>query len=199
MKKVNEVFFGEHGLTSTSANHLANIAQEKIVSNEAKLKNLNFVTTTVDIVGSPENSGKIINKGYDETRLSEVRGLLSEIADINAFCAWIREAIKAKETELNDATTKSYEDWLKENSLENDRPEFVGDATNDDVMAEMTVKERNEYFHLEATAATIGKYRELNAKFKEWKIKECERISQLKIVIPMELQPIYDALCELEK
>ena len=29
MKKVNEVFFGEHGLTSTSANHLANIAQEK--------------------------------------------------------------------------------------------------------------------------------------------------------------------------
>ena len=78
MKKVNEVFFGEHGLTSTSANHLANIAQEKIVSNEAKLKNLNFVTTTVDIVGSPENSGKVINKGYDETRLSEVRGLLSE-------------------------------------------------------------------------------------------------------------------------
>ena len=102
MKKVNEVFFGEHGLTSTSANHLANIAQEKIVSNEAKLKNLNFVTTTVDIVGSPENSGKVINKGYDETRLSEVRGLLSEIADMNAFCAWIREAIKAKETELND-------------------------------------------------------------------------------------------------
>ena len=37
MKKVNEVFFGEHGLTSTSANHLANIAQEKIVSNEAQL------------------------------------------------------------------------------------------------------------------------------------------------------------------
>ncbi len=26
MKKVNEVFFGEHGLTSTSANHLANFA-----------------------------------------------------------------------------------------------------------------------------------------------------------------------------
>ena len=60
MKKVNEVFFGNHGLTSTSANHLANIAKEKIVSNEAKLKNLNFVTTTVDIVGSPADSGKTI-------------------------------------------------------------------------------------------------------------------------------------------
>ena len=48
MKKVNEVFFGNHGLTSSSANYMANIAKEKILSNEAKLKNLNFVTTTVD-------------------------------------------------------------------------------------------------------------------------------------------------------
>lgn len=146
MKKVNEVFFGEHGLTSTSANHLANIAQEKIVSNEAKLKNLNFVTTTVDIAGSPENSGKVINKGYDEERLSEVRSLLSEIADMNAFCAWIREAIRAKETELNDATMKNYEEWLKENDLENDRPEAMDDVTADDIKAEMTVKERTSTF-----------------------------------------------------
>ena len=89
MKKVNEVFFGKHGLTSTSANHLANIAKEKIVSNEAKLKNLNFVTTTVDIVGSPADSGKTISRGYQEKELAEVRTLLSEIADMNAFCAWI--------------------------------------------------------------------------------------------------------------
>ena len=115
MKKVNEVFFGEHGLTSTSANHLANIAQEKIVSNEAKLKNLNFVTTTVDIVGSPADSGKVISKGYDEKQLGEIRNLISEIADMNAFCAWIREAIRAKESELEDVTDMSYEKWLEEN------------------------------------------------------------------------------------
>lgn len=295
MKKVNEVFFGEHGLTSTSANHLANIAQEKIVSNEAKLKNLNFVTTTVDIVGSPADSGKVISKGYDEKQLGEIRNLISEIADMNAFCAWIREAIRAKEEELEDVTDMSYEKWLEENGLENERPTPKDDITSDDIKAEMTIKERNEYFHLEAIAATIGKYihkdgiysaarkelhnrlmrpfstegtgtetliyqhtpsidqqkvedlffelqkwhraneaklnqikysirqklaqqnleisqqnrsemeeynikfRELNARFKEWKIKERMRISQLKIVIPLELQPTYDALCELEK
>ena len=295
MKKVNEVFFGEHGLTSTSANHLANIAQEKIVSNEAKLRNLNFVTTTVDIVGSPADSGKVINKGYDEAQLGEIRGLLAEIADMNAFCAWIREAIRAKDSELEDVTDMSYEEWLKENNLENERPVLEDDVTIDDIKAEMNIKERNEYFHLEAIAATIGKYihkdgiysaarqelhnrlmkpystegtgketliyqhtpsldqqkvedlffdlqkwhrtneaslnrikynirqkvaqrnmeksqqfrsemeeyniqfRKLNAQFKEWKIKECERISQLKIVIPQELQTIYDNLCELEK
>ena len=269
MKKVNEVFFGEHGLTSTSANHLANIAQEKIVSNEAKLRNLNFVTTTVDIVGSPADSGKVINKGYDEAQLGEIRGLLAEIADMNAFCAWIREAIRAKDTELEDVTEMGYEEWLKENNLENERPVPEDDVTIDDIKAEMNIKERNEYFHLEAIAATIGKYihkdgiysaarqelhnrlmkpystegtgketliyqhtpsidqqkvedlffdlqkwhrtneaslnrikyniqfRKMNAQFKEWKIKECERISQLKIVIPQELQTIYDNLCEL--
>ena len=295
MKKVNEVFFGEHGLTSTSANHLANIAQEKIVSNEAKLRNLNFVTTTVDIVGSPADSGKVINKGYDEAQLGEIRGLLVEIADMNAFCAWIREAIRAKDTELEDVTEMGYEEWLKENNLENERPVPEDDVTIDDIKAEMNIKERNEYFHLEAIAATIGKYihkdgiysaarqelhnrlmkpystegagketliyqhtpsldqqkvedlffdlqkwhrtneaslnrikynirqkvaqrnmeksqqyrsemeeyniqfRKMNAQFKEWKIKECERISQLKIVIPQELQTIYDNLCELER
>jgi len=295
MKKVNEVFFDKHGLTSTSANHLANIAQEKIVSNEAKLKNLNFVTTTVDIVGSPADSGKVINKGYDEAQLDEVSSLIAEIADMNAFCAWIREAIRAKDTELDNITNMSYEEWLEMNGLENKRPTPEDDVTTDDIKAEMSIKERNDYFHLEAIAATIGKYihkdgiysaarkelhnslmkpfstegsgketliyqhtpsidqqkvedlffelqkwhrateaslnqikydikqkmaqknleisqknrnemeeynikfRELNSQFKDWKIKERMRISQLKIVIPTKLQPIYDNLCELEK
>ena len=158
MKKVNEVFFGNHGLTSTSANHLANIAKEKIVSNEAKLKNLNFVTTTVDIVGSPADSGKTISRGYQEKELAEVRTLLSEIADMNAFCAWIREAIKAKEAEIKDVTERSFDDWLQENDLSLERPVLADKPTEDDILEELNIRERNEYLQLEATAATIGKY-----------------------------------------
>ena len=33
MKECNKVFFGEKGLTQTSANHLANIAKETVESN----------------------------------------------------------------------------------------------------------------------------------------------------------------------
>ena len=40
MGKINEVFFSEHGLTSTSASHLADLAQEVIAGNETKLKNM---------------------------------------------------------------------------------------------------------------------------------------------------------------
>ena len=290
MKKVNEVFFGNHGLTSTSANHLANIAKEKIVSNEAKLKNLNFVTTTVDIVGSPADSGKTISRGYHEEELAEVRTLLSEIADMNAFCAWIREAIKAKEAEIKNVTERDFDDWLKENGLRLERPTTGVKPTEDDIIEEMNIRERFEYLQLEATAATIGKYihpdgvfsnareelhnrimkpystegtgketliysyvpsidqqkvddlffdlqkwhrtneqhldikrkldkksivqknqeenaleayhveyQEYRSKFKAWQIKESERLSLMKIVIPDDLQAIYETVCSLEK
>ena len=298
MQKKNEVFFGKHGITSTSANHLANIAKELIADNEAKLKNITFVTTTIDIVGTA-TPGKAISRGYTEGQLGEVRRLIEEIAAMHAFCAWVREAVKAKEEELELVAGKEYDQWEQEAGLEplestSRRRRYIP-VDEDDIISEMNIRERNEYYRLEAYAAAIGKYihgegalatarealhtavmkpystegtgtetliyqhtpsidqqkveelffdlqkwhraneaqlnrikynirqqvaqrnmeksqqyrsemeeydiqfRKLNAQFKEWKIKECQRISQLKIVIPLELQPTYDALCELEK
>ena len=100
MNNINEIFFDNHGLTSTSASHLADLAQEVIAGNEAKLKNMTFLTTKVDIVGSASESGKTICVGYDGNMLAQVRPLLEEIASMNAFCAWMREAVKAKDKEL---------------------------------------------------------------------------------------------------
>ena len=158
MELINEIFFGEHGLTSTSATHLANIAQETIVSHEEKLKNLNFVTTKVDIVGSSTHSEKTVNIGYDETFLEQIKSVLEEIAEMNAFCAWIREAVKAKDKELNTIDDTDIDTWCEQNGFElakePDRPVKVYES---DVIAEMNVKERNEFYQLEAVAATIGK------------------------------------------
>ena len=66
MQKIKSVFFGEHGITSTSANHLSNLAKELIVAYESKINNLNFVTTRIDIVGSQSIEGKIIQQGLTE-------------------------------------------------------------------------------------------------------------------------------------
>lgn len=46
---------------------------------------MSFITTKVDIVGSLSESGKTVSLGYDEKGLSEVKGLLEEIAEMNAF------------------------------------------------------------------------------------------------------------------
>lgn len=159
MEKVNEIFFSNHGLTSTSAAHLADLAQELIAGNEAKLKNLNFVTTKVDIVGSTADSGKTINMGYDENMLAQVRPLLEEIAIMNAFCAWMREAIKAKKHEIKQVNNRSFEEWCKDNNIEAPvTPQFPEEINPNEIIALLTIKERNQYFYWEATAATIGKY-----------------------------------------
>lgn len=79
MEKVNEVFFSEKGLTSTSASHLADLAQETVLSNEAKLKNMSFITTKVGIVGSLSESGKTVSLGYDEKGLLKLRGCLKKL------------------------------------------------------------------------------------------------------------------------
>ena len=159
MEKINEVFFSEHGLTSTSASHLADLAQEVIAGNEAKLKNMTFLTTKVDIVGSPSESGKTICVGYDGNMLDQVRPLLENIAAMNAFCAWMREAVKAKDRELKQVANFTFEEWCTLQGVEiPSSPSYPKETTETDIIAQMNIKERNRYLQLEAVAATIGKY-----------------------------------------
>ena len=108
MKTRNNLYFGHH---------LAYIAKELIADNEAKLNNLTFVTTTIDIVGSTA-SDKTISRGYTEERLNEVRKLIEEIGSMHAFCAWVREAIKAKEEELDAVKNKDYDQLANEQEFE---------------------------------------------------------------------------------
>ena len=275
MEKVSEVFFSEHGLTSTSASHLADLAQEVIAGNEAKLKNMTFVTTKVDIVGSPSESGKTICVGYDENMLNQVHPLLEDIASMNAFCAWMREAVKAKDKELKRVANFTFEEWCTLQGVEiPSSPSYPKETTGTDIIAQMNIKERNRYLQLEAIAATIGKYihpggqfssarEELQngimkpystdgngkdtliyahvpsvdpqkvedvffeqaekqtlenthqfkqklerekqcymaffTQYKEWQLKEQERISKLKINVPEALQETYDRLSRLEE
>ena len=159
METTNEIFFSEHGLTSTSATHLADIAQEVIAGCEAKLKNLTFVTTKVDIVGSASESGKTVNIGYNEKMLEQVRPLLEEISSMNAFCAWMREAVKAKDKELKRVSSLTFEEWCADKDIEiPTKPKYPEETKETDVISQLNIKERNRYFQLEAVAATIGKY-----------------------------------------
>lgn len=50
MKECNKVFFGEKGLTQTSANHLANIAKETVESNRQALDSVGFVNVNISLL-----------------------------------------------------------------------------------------------------------------------------------------------------
>lgn len=158
MEKINEVFFGEHGITSTSANHLANLAKELIAANDAKLKNLSFVTTKIDIVGSQSQQGKTVTQGVNEAFIQEIKKLLERISEYNAFCAWMREAIKAKEVELDRICSMTFTQWLRDNKIDIKSPDLEVYVDFSDIFEKLNIKERTEYYTLEAIASTIGRY-----------------------------------------
>lgn len=153
MKEINRVFFGEKGITSTSANHLANLAKECMESNRRALEGVGFITSTVRLLNGGEAA--ILTEGRNEQYLSSVPELLKEIAEMNTFCAWMREAIKAKDEELSLIDNANLCDYFE------DLPETPerGIMWNEkDAIATFSIAERMEYYSLEAEAATLGKF-----------------------------------------
>ena len=63
MKDKNKIFFGEKGISSTSANHLANIAKQMVDQENAKLDANCSVNTAVCV----KNAGPIADVAIKNT------------------------------------------------------------------------------------------------------------------------------------
>jgi hypothetical protein len=156
--KSNSVFFSENGLTSTSANHVANLAKEYVQNIEKDLSNTSFINTSVTLIDSNNNVTTSIGK--DATFLEFVETKLNKISEAKSLIAWLREALKAKENlqaELNKLTTS---EWVKmeKNEVYPTFPERDNYMTQDDYYASLNIKDRNRYYMLETQAAVYGKY-----------------------------------------
>lgn len=156
------VFFkkeGEEGvaLTSTSANHIANLAKEYIQSVETLLNNICFFNIEVALVGS--NGANIIQTGGTSEVLNNLQSLLGGVAQAKSLIAWLREGIKAKENLMKDLQNIGLEDWCKENGLAYpEAPKRGHVLTEIEYYASLPIKERNRYYQLETEAAVLGKY-----------------------------------------
>lgn len=148
MKPINEVFFGEKGITSSSANHICNIGKEFIEATHKSLESLNFVTITIsDFMGEKTH---ILQEGIIVSE-EDIMDKLSKVAEIHALSAYLREAIKAKESELQDLKKKEFECSV-------DFPDEPEKFETENALGELSIKERNEYLSLEAEASVIGKF-----------------------------------------
>lgn len=78
-------FFKEQGLTSTSANHIANLAKEAYKELENELASTIFYTTTVSLISSEES--KQLRKGVDSDFLDSVAEKLKKIARLKSLIA----------------------------------------------------------------------------------------------------------------
>ena len=154
----NNVFFTENGLTSTSANHVANLAKEYVQNIEKDLSNTSFINTSVSIIDS--NNDVTISIGKDATFLELIENKLNKISAAKSLIAWLREALKAKEKLQQELNQLSLYDWIKteKNETVPVYPERYDYMTEDDYYASLNIKDRNRYYMLETQAAVYGKY-----------------------------------------
>jgi len=170
MKDTNKIFFGAEGLTQTSANYTANLAKEKVKAMQTKLGGLVLCDTYVQLIGSHDSTQCVVGTTIDE--LEEIPAMLDKIAKHHELIAWLREAIKAKEYESTDANKYGIDDYAKEQGFDSVddmldkagyavpsvRPTMESVITTDELVAQMSLNERNHVYSLEASAAVIGKY-----------------------------------------
>ena len=184
MKEKNKIFFGVKGVTSTSANNIANIAKEVMEESRALLENITFVNCNVGLISS--DVSRLTEKGYDTDELRNIVSSINRVAECNALIAYLREAIKAKEEELSYIEGITTTKFLKIKGIEVADPRNLYNLdlmTEEDAIALLSPQERIDYLILEATAAAIGNRIHPGKSFSEARRKlELKRKEPIKLV-----------------
>lgn len=152
------IFFtsGGRGLTSTSANHIANMAKEMIRTVETRLSALSFCSTSVSLIGSTE--GDILRQGDDDSAVRGIEDELRRVASAKSLIAWLREAIKARERLIAGMEGMTLEEYARAEGTEIPKqPQMTAALTEEDYYAKLSQEERNRYYSLETLAAVLGK------------------------------------------
>lgn len=154
---MNSVFFGNEGMTSTSANYYANIAKEIQEAAAERLNNLRFFNASVAVIGSDNKQLMIAGN----TDLNSIEEDLQIQSSMFTFCAWVREAIKVKEDMQRSVQRLDIEAWAEEQGIELPvQPKYPGsieDSSTKDVIDSWDINKRTRYLRLDTFAAHYGK------------------------------------------
>lgn len=156
--KQDKIFFGEQGLSATSADFIANLAKEMLRKDESKIAGINFVCEQISPFNNPVKSE--ITIGMEEDEVRNIPVIMERIVRLKSLIAWLREAIKAKDRLLKDVENMSIyrEEWAKMGFEEApDPPEGYTLVTKDDYLSKLSVADRSKMFKLQTKAAVLGK------------------------------------------
>lgn len=155
---MNNCYFSNEGMTSTTANYYANIAKELQNAALERLNSVKFYNTSIAVIGSSEK--QVMSEG--NKHLDFVVQDLLTVSSMNAFCAWVREAIKEKEEQQRSTLCMSMDEWAKTMGytmpVSPTAPKNTACYTEQDVINSWDINKRNKYLRCEAFAATFGKY-----------------------------------------
>lgn len=152
-KPIVSPYFWENGLTSTHADTIANRVKHFYEAIESELNSINFVGTKFGLIGTAEADYSVETEGRKSCTAEEFISKLETVAQCKSFIAFLREAIKAK-----DELSKEVQYYVSEELANLERPVPETPIIAEDVIKEMSVKDREHYLSLETHAAVYGKF-----------------------------------------
>lgn len=154
--ETNSVFFGEKGLTSTSAQHIKDMAGHMNENLKEQLRGINFVTEEVKLLGS--ESKELLLKGWDISQLEQVENILDTIANVQSLQAWLGEAIQMKNMLSQYIQKYDFRTWLVDNEFELPETKCVELLTEAEWLDTLDIKTRNKYLTLQTICAVYGQF-----------------------------------------
>ena len=150
------VFFGAGGITTTLASHYAELIKANALSINAEF------SRTAAFHGIMDFKGKEVE--VDLFRTIDLEGLATKEGEMYALSAWLREAVKAKDSLIQYFKTVNYTDLLVEGVLPvftENRPTpksipAMNMLKDEDILGNFNVAERADYYKVEAKAAHLG-------------------------------------------
>lgn len=109
--KSDYIYFGEAGMTSASANHVANMAKESIREIANDLEAVSFYNAAVALLSG--GTAQQAHIGSTREQIDRVQQALESIGEANALIAWLREAIKARERLLQEVKGTTLQDYCE--------------------------------------------------------------------------------------
>lgn len=153
-------FFDKNGISSTEATSLANQNAERVRQIDMELEGFSSTSTYLH----RDNTKFVMHQAnIDEGRILD---LLGEKAHLNEFSAWLREAVSQKESALRALRNMVFEEPpLKPKE---------SPVTEAQILSELSVKDKAEYYGLEACASVYGKALHGDGLIPSWQ-KDCAK------------------------
>lgn len=152
----NSIFLSDSGLTSTSAQHIKDMAGHLVDNAKSKLIGINFVTEDVTLIGS--NTQHRLHTGISDEEITNINNLLLEVTQAQSLQAWLGEALKEKENIVAHVRSFTFDKYCTANNLSFNYPCRPVRMSQQDWLNSLNIKERNEYLHLQTLCAVYGNF-----------------------------------------
>ena len=154
----NDIYFGEEGMTSTSAQHVSAMANVMVQDVKQHLMGLRLYEKSIRVIGDVECKVETVNN-----TLPEISEGVKQICKANALIAWLREAVKEREQAQQYIQDMTLDRWMELQGIEKPAspvPPMMPKINFQDYKTildtGLTVKEYNRFVELNSALAVYG-------------------------------------------